>query len=465
MVRILLCGDVRGRVGQLCEHVAKLHAKLEASQRFEAVFCVGEFSSEEMELDVKPPIPVHFIDSGPAAQDLIEASPQGEEIGENLHFLGHFGVAKIAGISVAYLSGRAHEELFSTAPGEGIEAPEDGEAHAEPEGEGAVSASLKQKYGSNEADPDLNVAQVAKAEVNAERSQSWEELRAKEKAIAHQQSQLFIDGRYTPLAVERLLEEVTDSGGVDLLLTSEWPTGCLKGVAQAWPQEVETRKLAKAAARTCATSAVAMLAAATEPKYHAVGLGGVFWRRPPWRHERRGEVVAATGELRCGVCRLITLGAADGHRPAPAGVAQAASAASSQADGGTAAKPKPEKWLHGLDLNPHAMPACSEDATVCPWSQKAVSEAAGSDPVAEPLRMPGIDDKEERRRWLKRFGCLPQEMQSLSDKITKANEPKEKKEKHKSLYKVSEKEKKRRKTGGDGHLPFHAKERMHSTRN
>ena len=42
-----------------------------------------------------------------------------------------------------------------------------------------------------------------------------------------------------------------------------------------------------------------------------VGLGGVFWRRAPWRHERRGEVEASTGVLKCGVCRMITLGQTD----------------------------------------------------------------------------------------------------------------------------------------------------------
>ncbi|CAK9048731.1 Cryptochrome DASH [Durusdinium trenchii] len=125
----------------------------------------------------------------------------------------------------------------------------------------------------------------------------------------------FIDGCYTPLAIDRLCEEIADSGGVDLLLTSEWPKGVMTTLKEAWPEEADVRKLAKGAARQCSSPAVAELAVAAEPKYHAVGLGGVFWRRQPWRHERRGEVEASTGVLKCGVCRMITLGAVDGSRP------------------------------------------------------------------------------------------------------------------------------------------------------
>ena len=73
-------------------------------------------------------------------------------------------------------------------------------------------------------------------------------------------------------------------------------------------------------------------------------------------------------------------------------------------------------------------------------------------------------DTEERRRWFKRFGVMPEDMQRAAEKVAKDSEPKEKKAKHHSLYKVSEREKKRRKTGGDGHLSFSAKERMASNR-
>lgn len=57
--------------------------------------------------------------------------------------------------------------------------------------------------------------------------------------------------------------------GVDLLLTSEWPAGVMATLKEAWPEEAEQRKLAKGAARHCSSPAVAELAVAAEPKYHA----------------------------------------------------------------------------------------------------------------------------------------------------------------------------------------------------
>eukprot|EP00927_Polykrikos_kofoidii_P036499 TRINITY_DN30821_c0_g1_i1.p1 TRINITY_DN30821_c0_g1~~TRINITY_DN30821_c0_g1_i1.p1 ORF type:complete len:472 (-),score=100.36 TRINITY_DN30821_c0_g1_i1:73-1488(-) len=466
MVRILLCGDVRGRLKQVCSHVDALHARLDSSQHFQAVFCVGEFTSEEMDLDVKPPIPVYFIDSGPAAVDLIQASPQGEEISENLSFLGHFGVSKIAGLTVAFLSGRVHPELFdaSATTGDGDE----NQGSNESSGRHSADA-LREKYGVQDEDgmlgPTGGDATTASFRVNnSTRPPSWEALKAAEAADALKRSQLFIDGCYTPLVIERLLEEIGDAGGVDLLLTSEFPAGCLKGVHDAWPEEAASRKMVKAAVRQCGSSAVAAIAAGAEPKYHAVGLGGVFWRRPPWRHERRGEILAGTGEMRCGACRMISLGAVDGSRP---GVKHVAAASAQDGQGSdVAVQKKPEKWLHGLDLDPSSLPAAAENATQCPWTEKGERVAKGGgegtiEAITAPLR-PSFDtsDPEERRRWLRRFGCRPEEMLRVSDKLAHESAPKEKKEKYQSVYKVSEKEKKRRKTGGDGHLPFAAKERM-----
>mmetsp|Transcript_36882 Transcript_36882/g.68913 ORF Transcript_36882/g.68913 Transcript_36882/m.68913 type:complete len:473 (-) Transcript_36882:173-1591(-) len=468
MVRILVCGDVRGQLPKLCETVARMHAKLDATQHFKAVFCVGEFSSEEMDLDVKPPVPVYFIDAGPAAEDLINSSPQGEEVGPNLHFLGHYGVTKVAGLAVAYLSGRQQSALFADASA----ADAQGEADEAEEDRHEARGSLAERYG-NQADHEekpllvtsLRASSAASSGDPGSRAESWETLKAKEKVAEHMRAQLFVDGCYTPLAVERLQEEIADFGGVDLLLTSEWPKGCMKGLGQAWPEELAHRQLLKVAAKQCSSVAVAELAVAAEPKYHVMGLGGVFWRRAPWRHERRGEVVPATGELRCGVCRLLTLGAIDGSRP---GVRAEAIPRGPEFSGPGGAdltsSVKPQKWLHGLDLDPNAMPLAADDSTLSPWSEQAKAasvRAADGSEGAGPLRLDvQTGDREERRRWLQRFGCLPEEFQSAEDKVNKMNQPKEKKEKHKSLYKVSEKEKKRRKTGGDGHLPFHAKERM-----
>lgn len=478
----MLCGDLHGRLGQLCDQVTKLHARLDESQRFKAVFCVGEFSSEDMDLDFRPPIPVHFVDAGPAAGDLISASPQGEEVSPNLFFLGHYGVATVAGLKVAFLSGRRHEELFEEEGA--VEAKEakagSQELNAEEGGAQEVSVdadSLTAKYGSQDPTDGIQLApksgraasDPASSTTADKQSQSWEALKAIEERSKALRSQLFINDRYTPLVVERLCEEMADSGGVDLLLTSEWPAGCMRGVPAAWPQEIENRKLVKTAVKHCSSNPVGELASAAEPKYHAVGLGGVFWRRPPWRLERRGEIVASTGEMKCGVCRMISLGATDGSRP---GVPERKRTDKKASDGSvpssasTPAPQKPEKWLHGLDLDPDSLPADADDATPSPWSENAKIAAMASALEAAPMRaeFDGMD-KEERRRWVKKFGVAPTELQKASDRLTKLDEPKEKKEpKRKSIYKVSEKEKKARKTGGDGHLPFAAKERMANNR-
>lgn len=466
MVRILLCGDVRGGLKRLCDQVDKLNSKLSTSQQFQAVFCVGEFSGEKMELDVRPSVPIHFIDCGPRAKEFINDAPQGDEVGPGLNFLGHFGVTEVAGLKIAFLSGRQCAELFQDVPSEAT-----GEVTAArtPEGQTCtISSSLKQKYGAQDGDETLrnSIHEGLGAIENAsKRDASWEELKAAEQVDAFRMSQLFIDGCYTPLAMQRLQEEIAEAGNIDLLLTSEWPEGCMRGVAQAWPEEMHTRKMVKAAVKQCSASPVAAIVMAAEPKYHVVGLGGVFWRRAPWKHTRRGEVVQSTGELKCGVCRLVSLGALDGSRPGvierkPSYYGPRLGQDASADD--NVATAKPQKWLHGLELEPSTMPSAADDATPNPWSEVAASVGPHLKDSAELRLNFDTEDKEERRRWLRRFGCVPEELQRVSDKLEKDEAPKEKKDKHKSLYKVSEKEKKRRKTGGDGHLPFHAKERMSS---
>jgi len=463
MVRILLCGDVRGDLPKVCKCVDALQRKLPEEQRFRAVFCVGEFSAEEMNLEVeeKPSVPIYFIDCGPACQDLIDESPQGDEVAPNVHFLGHYGVTSVAGLKVAYLSGRLKAELFE----------EQDENYDEDGGQALPQADdLKSKYAAQEGDrglfagapPALETEPSSSTASRSSSGPSWEELKAKEKKKEFMQTQLFLDGRYTPLAVERLFEEIGDSGGVDILLTSEWPKGILGGLKDAWPEEAEARRLAKSAVRQCCSPAVAELAVAAEPKYHAVGLGGVFWRRAPWRHERRGEVEASTGTLKCGVCRMITLGAVDGSRPGVNEAIDAQRKYSYKKPEELEAKTKPQKWLHGLDLDPKSMPTDADDATPSPWAEKAVKVEDPNQPPERP-DFSGMD-KDERRRWMQRFGIKPHEMLQASDKIEKENQPKEKKEKRQSLYKVSEKEKKRRKTGSDSHLPFSARERMQAGR-
>eukprot|EP00398_MALV-I-01_sp_L67-1_P000065 gene65-538_t len=109
MTKILVVGDVKGKLAAVAKAAAPLKAK-----GFVAIFCVGEFSSEEMELDVELPLPTYFIDCGPAAADLISESPEGDELAPNLHFLGGYGLKELHGLQVAFLSGTESQKEETT---------------------------------------------------------------------------------------------------------------------------------------------------------------------------------------------------------------------------------------------------------------------------------------------------------------------------------------------------------------
>eukprot|EP00747_Dinoflagellata_sp_TGD_P213216 gnl/TRDRNA2_/TRDRNA2_86201_c0_seq1.p1 gnl/TRDRNA2_/TRDRNA2_86201_c0~~gnl/TRDRNA2_/TRDRNA2_86201_c0_seq1.p1 ORF type:complete len:440 (+),score=99.86 gnl/TRDRNA2_/TRDRNA2_86201_c0_seq1:134-1453(+) len=417
MVRVLLCGDLKGRLKQLCDQVTKLHAKLDAAQHFQAVFCIGDFSCKDMDWDVKPPVPVYFIDSGPAAGDLINENPQGDEIKPGLHFLGHYGVTTVAGLTVAYLSGRYRADLFEVDP--------------------LASMGEHNSAGGSTS-----------SEAPAGPGPSWEDIRAAEQAAEVAKTQLYVDGCfYTPLAIERLVEDIGDSNGIDLLLTSEWPAGCLGLVPKAEREGVD-----KNAVQQCSSPAVAEVVVAAEPKYHAVGMCGVFWRRPPWMHERRGEIVASTGALKCGVCRLVALGSPAGPPPelaakpkpycAPEGLTSAQNPAPTA---------KVQKWLHGLDVDPTSLPSQDPTATACPWTQHGVAASSKEEGPMKWAPSFGMADPEERRRWMQKFGIKPEEMQEVVDSAKKAQEAKEKAKatkKRKSLYET--KKDREKKKGGAG---------------
>jgi len=435
MVRVLLCGDARAGLRKINEQVARMHAKLDEKHHFEAIFCVGEFSASDFSLwsdgdaDIRPQCPVHFIDSGNGAARLIKDSPKGQEVRPGVHFLGHFGVSRVAGLCVAYLSGRYRADLFAAAADEA-----------------AIAASAT----TSGAGP----------------GPTWEEVRAAERLAEAAKTQAFVDGiYYTPHALEQLKEQIANSGGVDLLLTSEWPAGCLSGV----PKEARTG-LDKDMLPNNSSPAVADLVSSAEPKYHAVGLAGQFWRCPPWTHVHRGEVVPATGELHCGVCRMVALGSV------PSTVATARSAATTDTGANqqqqqqpqpnqvsSASELKQQKWLHGLDLDPHAPPAQAADATPSPWLEtKKASEGEKLQPLQ--LDVTELMDPKDKRRWLKKFGVLPQDLQFASNRIAndveKANEKanKNKGPRRESLY-SNQKSDKRFKAGKGSNDAFHQKER------
>ena len=108
----LVCGDVCGAFASLMAKVAKVHA---SHGPFSLLLCTGQFFSsaphDNLELQpylsgLKPlPVPTHFIAGAEEHSALIDHLPDGGELCPGLHYLGRAGVKKVAGLTVAYLSG------------------------------------------------------------------------------------------------------------------------------------------------------------------------------------------------------------------------------------------------------------------------------------------------------------------------------------------------------------------------
>ncbi|KAL9670700.1 hypothetical protein QQ045_008258 [Rhodiola kirilowii] len=122
--RILLCGDVLGRLDQLYKRFAAVN---KSAGPFDAILCVGQFfpeSSEQVgqlmnyvEGRLQVPIATYFIgDYGAGAPKVLSAASKAAEnqgfkmdglkICENLYWLKGSGKFELHGLVVAYLSGR-----------------------------------------------------------------------------------------------------------------------------------------------------------------------------------------------------------------------------------------------------------------------------------------------------------------------------------------------------------------------
>ncbi|KAA8523250.1 hypothetical protein F0562_009673 [Nyssa sinensis] len=122
--RILLCGDVFGRLNQLFKRVSSVN---KSAGPFDALLCVGQFfpdSADQLEefmdyIEGRCPIPLptYFIgDYGAGAIKVLSAATKdpanqgfkmdGLKICENLYWLKGSGKFTLVGLSVAYLSGR-----------------------------------------------------------------------------------------------------------------------------------------------------------------------------------------------------------------------------------------------------------------------------------------------------------------------------------------------------------------------
>merc|ERR1712043_97230 len=105
------------------------------------------------------------------------------------------------------------------------------------------------------------------------------------------------------------------------------------------------------------------------------------------------------------------LGAADGQLLAPL------PAAMPGPEGAARSAPAQQKWLHGLELTPGAEPTVADDSTRSPFSVAVTAMNAPEGPADSEKARADFhtkEDPEERRRWMKRFGCIPEDMQMLS---------------------------------------------------
>ncbi|CAI0387273.1 unnamed protein product [Linum tenue] len=126
--RILLAGDVFGRLNQLFKRVQSVN---KSAGPFDALFCVGQFfpdSPERLEEFMNyvegrssVPLPTYFIgDYGVAAPKVLSTASKnsanlgfkmdGLTICENLHWLRGSGKFSFQGLSIVYLSGRSSSE-------------------------------------------------------------------------------------------------------------------------------------------------------------------------------------------------------------------------------------------------------------------------------------------------------------------------------------------------------------------
>ncbi|KAL8136514.1 hypothetical protein V2J09_002515 [Rumex salicifolius] len=122
--RILLCGDVLGRLTQLFKRVSSVN---KSAGPFDALLCVGQFfpdSADQLdeftsyvEGTLKVPIPTYFIgDYGVGVQKFLSVAAKdprnqgfkmdGFHISDNLYWLKGSGKFQLHGLCVAYLSGR-----------------------------------------------------------------------------------------------------------------------------------------------------------------------------------------------------------------------------------------------------------------------------------------------------------------------------------------------------------------------
>ncbi|XP_076035712.1 CWF19-like protein 1 [Oratosquilla oratoria] len=137
-------------------------------------------------------------------------------------------------------------------------------------------------------------------------------------------------------SVKALETQVGKKPSIDILLTSQWPdTICKFSKA---PERIDTHE--------CGSPLISRLAYKLKPRYHFVGLHGIYFERLPYRNHKILKEAARP------VTRFISLG--------------------------KVGNPQKEKWLYAFNITPssHAEPGevnkQPDDVTECPYSEENI---------------------------------------------------------------------------------------------
>lgn len=229
--RVLLCGDVEGKLGQLFKRVSSVS---KANGPFDALLCVGQFLPNDakdidevmefVEGKQEIPLPTYFIgDYGEAAGTVLSSAKlkvanagltmEGVPICKNLYWLKGSGIFYLKGLRVAFLAGKHVASTYRDAAG------------------------------------------------------------------------VQSNGTYHEDDVDALRAFADEPKIVDLFLSNEWPQGVLNGVSG--PPDLDSS--------TVGTAIVAELVAELKPRYHVAGSEGSFYTRDPYLNEDSSHVTRFVG--------------------------------------------------------------------------------------------------------------------------------------------------------------------------
>ena len=280
--KILLCGDVRGKLPALYKRFDAVNKK---AGPFEAIFCVGAFlpppnddPHDDPTAALRPyvegkeraPIPTYFLDAGgselPAAVgegdgkgDASQGGGMGTRVAHNITHLGKPGVAVLHGLRIAVLPG------CPFGPNSVLSGSEAGEEKSQDVLTGAetiIGGQAANERLRNTPSSQINVGKPAKKQRTDDGGSQSTPSSADVEAVV--------------TAVEASAGEGGGGGAgrVDLLLTSRWPKNI--------HDYITTASADVCAASNGGSARVARAARAIQPRYHAAGGCGLFLNRDPY---------------------------------------------------------------------------------------------------------------------------------------------------------------------------------------